>query len=165
MPSNDEREQLLWFLEDQRRQVMATAEGLSEDQLRWTPDGRLLPILGIINHLTHVERRWTDGRYLCTPFPPRGEEFAVPSDLRGADLIAAYQARAARTEEVVRGAGSLDDLCLGCEGDRPPAHVILGLPEPIDLRWAVLHLIEETAHHAGHAESTREMLDGRTMSD
>ena len=65
----------------------------------------------------------------------------------------------------MRGAGSLDDLCLGCEGDGPPAHVILGMPDPIDLRWVVLHLIEETAHHAGHAESTREMLDGKTMSD
>ena len=57
-------------------------------------------------------------------------------------------------------AESLEVPCLGCEGDGPPAHVLLGLPQPIDLRWTVLHLIEETAHHAGHTDATREMLDG-----
>ena len=35
-----------------------------------------------------------------------------------------------------------------------------GCPQPIDLRWTLLHLIEETAHHAGHTDATREMLDG-----
>ncbi len=57
-------------------------------------------------------------------------------------------------------AENLEVSCLGCEGDGPPAHELLGLPQPIDLRWTVLHLIEETAHHAGHADATREMLDG-----
>lgn len=75
-----------------------------------TPDDRLLPIIGIINHLAHVEWRWIDGRYLCHEFPPK--------------------------------------------------HVLLGLEEPLDLRWAVLHLIEETARHAGHADVIRELLDG-----
>jgi Protein of unknown function (DUF664) len=41
-----------------------------------------------------------------------------------------------------------------------PAHVLLGLATPIDLRWVLLHLLEETAHHAGHADSTRELIDG-----
>jgi hypothetical protein len=42
---------------------------------------------------------------------------------------------------------------------------LLGLAEPVDLRWVVLHLIEETAHHAGHADATREMLDGTRMRE
>jgi Protein of unknown function (DUF664) len=63
---------------------------------------------------------------------------------------------------VVRSAPNLEVACLGTEGDGPPAHVLLGLSEPLDLRWVVLHLIEETAHHAGHADATREMLDGKT---
>ena len=41
--------------------------------------------------------------------------------------------------------------------------MIFGFDQPVDLRWVLLHLIEETAHHAGHADSTREMLDGAKM--
>ena len=78
--------------------------------------------------------------------------------------IDAYAARAARTEEIVRDAANLEAPCLGREGDGPPAHALLGVDQPLDLRWAVLHLIEETARHAGHADATREMLDGRTKS-
>ena len=58
---------------------------------------------------------------------------------------------------------SLIVACIGQEGDFPAAHVLLGHSEPLDLRWVVLHLIEETAHHAGHADSTRELIDGKKM--
>jgi hypothetical protein len=75
-------------------------------------------------------------------------------------VISAYWARERRTEEVVRSAPSLAVACLGSEGDLPPAHVVLGVAEPLDLRWVLLHLIEETAHHAGHADATRELIDG-----
>jgi hypothetical protein len=141
-----------------------TADGLTDEQARWTPDGKLLPIIGIINHLTHVEWRWIDGRYLESEFPPRGEEFQLADDVALSDVIGAYRERERRTEEVVRAAPSLDVPCLGVEGTGPPAQVLLGLDAPIDLRWIVLHLIEETAHHAGHADSTRELLDGSKMS-
>jgi len=163
-PTSDERELLLRFLHRQREEVVTAAADLTESQARWTPDGLLLPILGIVNHLTHVEWRWIDGRYLGLPFPPRDEEFRVGPDATLAAAIDAYAARAARTEQVVRDAPGLEEPCLGCEGKGPPAHVLLGFDQPLDLRWAVLHLIEETARHAGHADATREMLDGRTKS-
>jgi len=163
-PTNDERELLLRFLHRQRAEVVTAAADLTESQARWTPDGHLLPIIGIVNHLAHVEWRWIDGRYLGHEFPPREEEFLVGDALTLAGAIDAYAARAARTEEVVRAAETLEAPCLGCEGGGPPAHVLLGLDQPLDLRWAVLHLIEETARHAGHADATREMLDGRTNS-
>lgn len=159
--TTDERELLLRFLQGQRADVVATAAGLTDAQAGWTPEGRLLPIAGIINHLTHVESRWIDGRYLRCEFPPRDEEFRL-RDLSLARVIDAYWDRAQRTDEVVRSAPNLEVACLGTEGDGPPAHVLLGLSEPLDLRWVVLHLIEETAHHAGHADATREMLDGKT---
>jgi hypothetical protein len=158
----DERELLLRFLNRQRADVVAVAEGLSDEQARWTPDGALVPIVGLINHLTHVEWRWVEGRYLGRPFPERTDEFAAP----GIGLEAArgaYWEQAQRTDEIVRCAPSLEVACLGREGDRPPAHTLLGLDEPLDLRWVVLHLIEETAHHAGHADATRELLDGKLM--
>lgn len=162
-PSADEREVLLGYIRWQREQVVATADGLSEEQLRWTPDGRLLPILGIINHLAHMEWRWVEGRYLRSPFPPREEEFDVPADRPATDVIGAYWQQAERTQGIVRAAPTLTEPCLGEEGDGGPAHLILGHDKPLDLRWVLLHLIEETAHHAGHADATREMLDGAKM--
>jgi hypothetical protein len=162
VPTSDERELLLRFLHRQREEVVATADGLSDAQARWTPDGRLLPIAGIINHLTHAEWRWIEGRYLGREFPPRTDEFA-PAGMTIDAVRTAYRAQARRTDEIVRDAPSLEAPCVGREGGLPPAHELLGLDRPLDLRWAVLHVIEETAHHAGHADSTREMLDGRIM--
>jgi Protein of unknown function (DUF664) len=163
IPTDSESELLLRFLQRQREEVVATVEGLTEEQARWTPGGRLLPIIGIINHLTHAEWRWIDGRYLRCPFPPREEEFQVGADASLMQVIDAYYTRAERTREVVREAPDLHAPCLGREGDLAAGHVLLGLSVPIDLRWVVLHLIEETAHHAGHADATREMLDGKRM--
>lgn len=160
---NDEREAMLGMLHAKRGDVLKTAEGLTDEQARWRPDGKLIPIIGVINHLTCMESRWVEGRYLGAPFPPRTEEFAVGDDVSLETVLTRYRDREPRTEEVLRAAPSLDVPCLGCEGDGPPAHVILGFDEPFSLRWVLLHLIDETAHHAGHADSTREMLDGSKM--
>jgi uncharacterized damage-inducible protein DinB len=162
-PTADERELLLGFVRWQREQVVATASGLTDEQLRWRPDDRLIPIGAIINHLTHMERRWVEGRYLARPFPPRTDEFNLVGTVTGEQLIDAYWQQAQRTESIVRAAEDLDAPCLGDEGGRGPAHTLLGFDDPITLRWVLLHLVEETAHHAGHADSTREMLDGSKM--
>lgn len=110
-----------------------------------------------------MEWRWVEGRYLGAEFPPRTEEFVVGGDVTLESVLTRYRDREPRTEEVMRAAPSLDAPCLGCEGDGPPAHVILEFEQPFSLRWVMLHLIDETAHHAGHADSTREMLDGSKM--
>ena len=60
----DECEMLLGFLRRQRRTVLKAAEGLTDEQARWTPPDRLTPIIAILNHLPYVEWRWVDGRYL-----------------------------------------------------------------------------------------------------
>jgi hypothetical protein len=162
-PTADERELLLGYIRWQREQVVATTGGLTDEQLRWRPDDRLIPIGAVVNHLTHMEWRWVEGRYLGRPFPPRTDEFALADDVTGEALIEAYWQQALRTESIVRAAGDLDAHCLGEEGGRGPAHELLGFDRPITLRWVLLHLVEETAHHAGHADSTREMLDGSKM--
>jgi hypothetical protein len=163
-PSADQAELLLDYVRWQREQVVATTAGLTEPQLRWSPDGRLLPLIGIVNHLTHMEWRWVEGRYLGLPFPARvPDEFAVDAAITGAEVIDAYWHQAQRTETVVRGAPSLDAPCLGEEGGLGPAHALLGFDTPVTLRWVLLHLVEETAHHAGHADATRELLDGAKM--
>jgi len=162
-PTRDERELLIGFVRWQREQVVATAAGLNEEELRWTPEGRLLPIIGIINHLTHMEWRWVEGRYLGSTFPPRTDELVVGRETTGEAIITGYWEQAQRTEAIVRAAPTLDLPCLGDEGGRGPAHLLLGFDDPVDLRWVLLHLIEETAHHAGHADATRELLDGTKM--
>ena len=153
----DERDTLLGFLDWKRSAVLTAAGGLSDEQARWTPEGRLLPIAGIIHHLTQVETRWIDGRYLQLE-PPEARpdlEFAVRAPL--GELVERYRARGRRTDEIVRSAPDLDAACPG-HTSQPPR-------PGLNLRWALLHLLEETAHHAGHADATRELLDGAKSSE
>jgi uncharacterized damage-inducible protein DinB len=149
-PTSDERELLLSFLQLQRELVVWSTRDLTEEQARWRPDGRLMPIIGIVHHLTKVEWRWIDGSYARTERVWRSEEeFTVGPERTLAEVVDAYAARGERTDAMVRDAPGLDALCT-----RPEAH------RDVDLRWVLVHLIEETAHHAGHADATREMLDG-----
>jgi hypothetical protein len=149
-PTSDERELLLRYLHLQREMIVSATVGLSEAQARWRPDGeRLIPLIGIVNHVTCVESRWIDGSYGRKPIALRSEEeFTVGNERLLAEVVHAYAARAEETARAVRGAPGLDAPCI--------------YPEGADLRWVLLHLIEETAHHAGHADSTREMLDAHT---
>src|SRR4051812_29776301 len=155
-PTSDERELLLRYLQTQRELVVWSTDALTEAQARWRPDGdRLIPVIGIVNHLVHVEERWIDASYAGQTIDGRRSEaeFTVGDGRTLATVVDAYAARAEATERTVRAAPGLDAPC---------ATVPDGFPfAAIDLRWVLLHLIEETAHHAGHAESTRELLDGK----
>jgi uncharacterized damage-inducible protein DinB len=144
----DERELLLRWLRFLRGAVLRKADGLTEEQARWRPDGALISLLGIVNHLTRVEWRWIDGSMLGRPTERTEEEFTPGPDLTLVDALAAYRARAAATEAAVAGMPSLAQPCAMQEG--------------ADLRWVLLHLINETARHAGHADAVRELLDGTT---
>lgn len=143
----DEKEHLLGWLGWLRGAVLRKVEGVGDDDARRRPDGRLLPLLGIVNHLTRVEWRWIDGGMLGQPFDRSEAEFFPGPELGVADAVAAYRARAAATDEVVRRL-PLDAPCRRREGT--------------NLRWVLLHLIQETARHAGHADAVRELLDGAT---
>ena len=46
-----------------RGAVLRNLDGLDDDQARWSPDGKLIPLLGIVSHLTRVEWRWIDGAF------------------------------------------------------------------------------------------------------
>jgi uncharacterized damage-inducible protein DinB len=145
--TSDERELLLRWLRFLRGAVIRKVEGLSDSQARWTPDGKLIPLLGIVNHLTHVEWRWIDGGILGQVTSRSEAEFAPGPELTVPGALAAYRERAAATDATVK-VTPLDQPCL----KKPGA----------DLRWVLLHLINETARHAGHADATRELLDGTT---
>lgn len=146
--TDDERELLLRWLAFLRGAVLRKAEGISDDEARWTPPGALIPLLGIVNHLTRVEWRWIDGGMRGEQTSRSEEEFRPGPELTITAAVAAYQERAKATEETVREMPSLAEPCRRREGT--------------DLRWVLLHLINETARHAGHADAVRELLDGTT---
>lgn len=143
----DDRELFLRWLGFLRGAVIRKVEGLSDEQARWTPDGALISLLGTVNHLTWVEWRWIDGEILGAATSRSEAEFTPGPELTLDAALSAYRIRAAATEAAVRST-SLTSPCRS----EPSA----------DLRWVLLHLINETARHAGHADATRELLDGTT---
>lgn len=142
----DERELLLSWLDYLREAVLRKIEGLDDAAARWTPGGRLLPLVGIVNHLTKVEWRWIDRRMQGLEVTRDEREFHPGPDLSVDGARTAYRQRAATTNATVRALPSLDEPCRSRPG--------------MDLRWVLLHLINETARHAGHADAVRELLDG-----
>lgn len=143
----DERVLLGTTLACLREAVLSKAEGLTDEQGRWTPEGGVLPLIGIVNHLAHVEWRWIDGAFGGAEVSRSEEEF-VARDVTLDEAIDAYRQRGQKTDAVVQSAASLDVRGQGQWG------------EARDLRWILVHLIQETARHAGHADATRELLDG-----
>lgn len=144
----DERELLLRWLRYLRGAVQRKAAGLTEDQARWTPEGALISVLGIIRHLTCVEWRWIDGGMLGQSVGRSEEEFSPGHELTLDRAVADYVDRAAATERAVL---SFESLAAPCP-----------MEPGTDLRWVLLHLINETARHAGHADAVRQLLDGTT---
>ena len=153
---------LLDFLHAQRDAVLAIVAGLDEEAWHrsivpsgWTP-------AGLVDHLGGAEWHWFQGVVAgAEPEPPPGEEDLPPydptaafvSDLPSAEIIAFYRDQCARSDAVL-AVTPLSAPPRGKHGD--PDN------EPPDVRWIVLHMIEETARHAGHLDITRELLDGQT---
>lgn len=146
--NSDETELLLDWLRYLRGAVVRKISGLGEEDARWTPDGALIPLIGIVNHLTHVEWRWINGGMLGEEVSRSEEEFRPGSESTVESVLAAYRDQATKTDATIRGLPSLAEPCqYGAN---------------IDLRWVLCHLINETARHAGHADAVRELLDGTT---
>jgi hypothetical protein len=151
------------FLDAQRFAVLEILEGLSEEQLRlpllpsgWTP-------LGLIEHLGLAERHWFQrvATGAADPLPwlpdvteePDGEP--VFTTERPSAAVLAFYRRQIALSDAVLGATDLD---------APPVLVFAHDQWDdtfTDFRWIVLHLIEETARHAGHLDAARELIDGR----
>jgi uncharacterized damage-inducible protein DinB len=147
---DDERELLVAWLRYLRGAVARKLDGVDETQARWQPDGRLISLLGIVVHLTRVEWRWIDGGFGGADVRRNEEEFHPGADVTVASVLDDYRRRAEATDAAVRSLG------LSRRSDAE------SWAKGHDLRFVVLHLINETARHAGHADATRELLDGTT---
>jgi hypothetical protein len=162
-PVADEREGLLAFLAQQRDALRYAAHGLSDEQASGRPAVSELCLAGLIKHAALVEEAWvsflTDG--VTGAFVPRDEwadGFRLLDGETLADVVALSEEQARTTEKVV---AEIADL-----GAPLPAttDVVPWIPGGIvwTPRWVLLHLIEETARHAGHADIIRETIDGAT---
>ena len=143
-----ERQTLVDFLDYLRESVILKTDGLSDEQLRTpgVPSGTSL--LGLLKHLTMVEVAWLHYAFA-------GDKVWVPADALEpedtlAGIVAGYRAACARSDEIIAGCDDLDTRAA-----RP-----LTLPEEPTLRWVLVHMVEETGRHAGHADILRELTDG-----
>ncbi|MCU7826081.1 DinB family protein [Kitasatospora sp. DSM 101779] len=164
-PVADERTALTAYLAHQRRALRVTAYGLTEEQARTASTGSELSIGGLIKHATRCEEFWTDlilqqqhGTRRKTEESDT-DEFRLAPDETLAAVLAAYAEAADRTDAVITGIPDLGQAVPVPQG-APwiPAEV-----KEWSIRWVLLHLIEETARHGGHADVIRESIDGATF--
>lgn len=159
-PTADERENLLAYLAQQRSVVRIAAFGLTDEQLRATPSVSALSVGAVLKHVAATERSWMDTILQRPPSSPvdYGATFTLAPDETLDDLLADYADVAAETEAIV---ASIDDLGRAV----PVPKGVPWFPDHIEawsVRWVLLHIIEETARHAGHADIVRESIDGAT---
>jgi Protein of unknown function (DUF664) len=154
-----ERAALEGWLEFHRNTLLGKCQGLTGEQLaqRAVPPSSL-SLLGLVRHMTDVERAWfriraagepgLGQRYATDESPDADFDFAEPAGAE-ADL-AAYLEECGLARAAMAGR-SLDDTFF---------HQRYG--HTLDLRWVYLHMIEEYARHNGHADLLRERIDGVT---
>jgi len=167
MPGNvapvvGERANLLAYVEQQRYGIRLTAFGLTDEQARATPTNSALSVGGLIKHVTAMERTWMDivmQRPSTGDQDQYGEDFVMqPSETLTA-ILDDNERCGRETEEVIAG---IDDLGQAV----PVPKGVPWFPADVDawsVRWVLLHLMEELARHAGHADIIREHVDGGTM--
>jgi uncharacterized damage-inducible protein DinB len=159
-PVSNELEGLLAYAAQQRQSIRNSLHGLTFEQATSTPTVSALSLAGLAKHVALCERNW-----IVNILAQRNAEmdymdsFSLREDETIDDVIALLDEVGAETEEIVRALPSLDH----------PAPVPQGVPwfpsdvEAWSARWVLLHVIEEIARHAGHADIIREAIDGKTM--
>jgi uncharacterized damage-inducible protein DinB len=155
-----EPESLNAFLDWYRAVAANKIRGLSDDDAKRiiTPTG-LCP-LGVVAHLAWAERLWFRWRFAGEELEgvehggDNSPTFQVAASDTVASVIAAYEDEAERARRIVAATPSLDQLAVRTSAN-------YGI---VSLRWLILHMIEETARHAGHLDIMRELIDGQTGS-
>lgn len=152
-PAGPEKDMLLGFLQHERDTIVWKLDGLDEEQLRRQHAPSSLTLLGLVKHLTDVEKTWFDVRFAGVAddawHPER--HWRIERDDTAADLVAAYRAACEASDRIVRD-HALDDVAAKSPPHR--ANITLG--------WILIHMVQETARHVGHADLIRESIDGRT---
>jgi len=148
-----EKESLHVALDRHRDAILWKVEGLSDGDLRrqMTPSGTSL--LGMVKHLACVEYAWFSTTFGRETEPLPFDETEPDSDLRvgphetTADILALYARARAASDKVIQ------ELDLESTGKA-------WFGDEVSLRWVLIHMVEETARHAGHVDICRELIDG-----
>jgi uncharacterized damage-inducible protein DinB len=159
-PVGSELELLAQYLEYQRETVLLKIAELPVEQMRQPHPPSDLTLAGLLYHLALVEESWLEVRFAGLPerAPWVGVdweadpnwEFRTAADLAPEQVRQRYREACDRGRRVVSEVTDLDQLSVQPLRDG----------RRFSLRWVLLHLIEETARHAGHADLLREALDG-----
>lgn len=167
---SDERSALREYLAYHQSAYFAVSYGLTDEQARSTPSVSALSIGGLVKHATGMQRTWM-ARVAAAPELP-------PKDTRPFDVIA----KEFGDQHVMRPDETLDGLLRAFEAQNEQSLLLAetadldaAVPVPRDIpwfpknlqawsvRWVILHVINELARHAGHADIIRESIDGATM--
>lgn len=151
----DEKKSLHVALDRHRDVVLWKIEGLTDDQLRRPMTPSATSLLGLVKHLAAVEYAW-----FCETFGRETEPLPFDDQDPNADLrvepgettaeIIAFYGRAREAADSVINDLDIEHLGTAWFGD------------PVTLRWVLIHMVEETARHAGHMDILRELIDGAT---
>jgi len=146
--AGDEREILLSLLQYQRQSLVRKVTGVDEGAARRSLVASGTTLLWLVKHMARAESLWILRRFAGQKVDP--PEDAVNSGDSLISAVGVYRATWREVDAVV-AASDLDRVCRET-GDEPP----------VNLRWVLTHLLEETARHAGHADILRELIDGST---
>jgi Protein of unknown function (DUF664) len=140
-----ECQSLVAFLDYLRESFIRKVEGLSEIDARRELVASGTTLLSLIRHLTQAEVLWFQVRFDCsaTTEPPD----AIEENLPVVDQIAHYRRSISKSNEIIKSV-PMEQICA-----HPDYH-------DVDLRWVTMHMLEEIARHAGHADIIREQIDG-----
>ncbi|HTZ08366.1 MAG TPA: DinB family protein [Acidimicrobiales bacterium] len=147
----DERSTVMALLQYRRESLVRTVSGVDDAAARRAPVGSGTSLLWLVGHMAEAETTWVLQRFAGRP--GAAPDATAPARAGAGPLdaaVAAYRATWGRVDAVVDATASLDEPARGA-GD-----------PPVTLRWVLLHLLEETARHAGHADILRELIDGST---
>ena len=153
MYAETERAGLSEFLDMQREALIEKLRGVSDEDARRAPTVSSLSLLSLVKHSAVWERRWFQvvvaGRSFAGEWPqvqPQDKNgFRITHDDTIETVVAYYREQIAASQEILRTV-DLDAPCAWQE--------MAG-----NLRWVAVHMIEETARHAGHADIIRETID------
>ena len=137
------------LLQYQRDSLVRKVVDLDDAAARWSPVSSGTSLLWLVKHMARAEITWILHRFA-------GQDVVIPGDQPGPGdtletVTAGYRQVWQQADAVAFAGSSLDELCRCPEAD-----------PPVTLRWVLMHLLEETARHAGHADILRELIDGRT---
>jgi hypothetical protein len=154
----DERTMLDTWLDYHRATLRMKCSGLTDAQLKLrSAEPSTLSLLGLVRHMTEVERSWFRRTIAGEAAPPLyysrerpDGDFDDVDDAEPAAMFAAFTAEVERCRAVVAGV-SLDTVAANTSND--------GRGD-FSVRWIYVHMIEEYARHNGHADLLRERIDG-----